>query len=140
MCSNNVNFWWCSIDTEMQAVSQFLSWRIRMRDIIMGCNKYKGFASKFEKIKKNSNTNKKEALLNLAIEMQKNGFMINPYDVRNSYNSYGVAESNLMWIIGSALSDFETKRQSRMILWITIVTLLAAVVSATCSIIFIFMN
>ena len=121
-------------------MSQFLSWCIRMRNIIMGCNKYKEFASKFEKIKKNSNTNKKETLLNLAIEMQKKGFMINPYDARNSLNLSGVAESKLMWIIGSALSDFENKRRSRMILWITIVTLLAAVVSATCSIIFIFIN
>jgi len=72
--------------------------------------------------------------------MQNNGFMINPYDVRNSYNLSGVAESKLMWIMDSALSDFANKRQSHMILWITIVTLLAAVVSATCSIIFIFMN
>ena len=105
----------------------------------MNSNKYKVFKKKFVEIGKRPATDKR-ALLDLAIEMQKEGFRINPYDLKGRYHISGEAESKLECIISSALDDFETKRRSRKILWIAVATLLAAVVSATCSIIFLFMN
>jgi hypothetical protein len=63
-----------------------------MELMICKCKKYR---VRFCEIKKENSCSKKQELLNMAIDMQNNGFRVNPYEIKKTYHLACEAETSL---------------------------------------------